>query len=262
MALSDYHFDPADPRAPSHEQWAQMTDEERSRVVAQLPSEPPARSAPEGDRHRIPKERAVQALGEHFRRMGRSIYLSAELPVYYSNEPWFAPDLIAVLDVDSRLREKWVVAEEGRGLDFVLEITLSGDRRKDLVDNVERYARLKIPEYFVLDLRSNRLLGYRLSDAGSYDPIIPQGGRWSSNVLRLDLMMDNGRIRFGTGTAVLLESGELIDQLSTMVDGLVKKEQDLAAMLDEEREQRGRAEARAERLAERLRSLGVDPETV
>jgi hypothetical protein len=51
-----------------------MTDEERRRVIDQLPSEPPMPLvAPEGDRHRIPKERAVQALGEYFKRIGRSI---------------------------------------------------------------------------------------------------------------------------------------------------------------------------------------------
>src|SRR5262245_36984624 len=41
----------------------------------------------------------------------------------------------------------WVVAEEGKGLDFVLEVLHKGDRNKDLVENVERYAQLGIPEY-------------------------------------------------------------------------------------------------------------------
>jgi len=38
----EYRFDPADPRAPTHEQWERMSPEERKRVVAMLPSKPPA----------------------------------------------------------------------------------------------------------------------------------------------------------------------------------------------------------------------------
>lgn len=268
MALTDYYFDPADPRAPSSEQWAKMTDEERRRVVDQLPSEPPMpRVAPEGDRHRIPKERAVQALGEYFKRIGRSIYLSAELPVYYPDSPWFAPDLLAVLDVDRGLRSRWVVEHEKRGLDLVLEVTLSGDRKKDLVDNVKRYEHFQIPEYFVLDLQANRIIGYRLSSGGIYEPIVPQGGRWSSRVLGLELTLQEDKIRFCAGSAVLLESDELIGQLSTMVDELVRKEEGLAETLEKERQRAADAEERAEeekmraeRLAAKLRSLGVDPD--
>ncbi len=40
---------------------------------------------------------------------------------------------------------------EGRGPDFILEVLHLGDRKKDLVKNVERYARLGVEEYFVYD---------------------------------------------------------------------------------------------------------------
>ncbi len=276
MGLSGYALDPADPRAPTHEQWEAMSPAERERVVQMLPSELPRRTAPEGDLHRIPKEKATGALGEFFRRMGRRVYLSAELPVYYPGEPWFAPDLIAVLDVDPDARDRWVVSAEGKGLDFVLEITLSGDRRKDLEKNVARYASLGIPEYFILDLRAQRIVGYRLDSErpGSYTAIVPQAGRWASGVLGLDLVMEGGRIRFYAGSAELLETDELIGRLTRMVDGLVRKQEDLARTLEEERRRASRleerassaeerassAEERAARLAERLRALGVDPD--
>lgn len=210
MATAKYVFDPADPRAPTHEQWVALSESERQRIVEQLPSEFPRETAPEGDRHRIPKEKAVESLSEYFRRMGRRVYLSAELPVYYPGERVFAPDLIAVVDVEPHPRDKWLVDVEKRGLDFVIEITLSGDRKKDLIDNVERYARLGIPEYFVLDLVAHRIFGYRRSEAKIYEPIVPQAGRWSSQVLGLDLMLENGKIRFYSGSAALLEADELI----------------------------------------------------
>jgi Uma2 family endonuclease len=229
--------------------------------VDQLPSESPRLTPPEGDAHRIPKERATQALGEYFRRMGRGVYLSSELQVYYPDEPWFAPDLIAVLDVPTHPREKWVVLHEGKGLDFVLEVTLSGDRTKDLETNVERYARLGIPEYFVLDLRGHRLLGHRLDQKGQrYEPIVPQRARWASRVLGLELTMEEGRVRFFAGSAPLLETDELIGRLDTMVAGLIAREEELAASLDAERSRAESAEQRAERLAARLRELGEDPD--
>jgi Uma2 family endonuclease len=254
VATSEYVFDAGDPRAPTEAQWAALSPAERQRVIDQLPSEIPRQTAPEGDGHRIPKERATQALGEFFRRQGRRVYLSAELPVYYPGERWFAPDLMAVLDVEPGERERWVVSNEGKGLDLALEITLSGSRRKDLLDNTERYARLGIPEYFILDLHSRRIIGHRLEPGSrSYTAIAPQAGRWASQVLGLDLVLEGGRIRFYAGTAPLLESDELIGRLSTMVDSLVAEKEAL--------EQRATsAEDRAERLAARLRELGVDPD--
>jgi hypothetical protein len=40
-----------------------------------------------------------------------------------------------------------VVSAEGKGLDWVLEVHVGGDRKKDAERNVARYARLGIPEY-------------------------------------------------------------------------------------------------------------------
>lgn len=275
MARAAYYVDPDDPRAPTVEQWARLSEEERAEVVAQLPSEPPTETVPEGDRHRIPKEKAVQALGEFFARIKRRVYLSAELPVYYPGEPWFAPDLIAVVDVESGHRDKWVVSAEGKGLDMALEVTLAGDRSKDLVHNVERYARLGIREYFVLDILRNRIIGYRLEgDAKAYAAVVPQSGRWASEVLGLDLVLEGGRIRFFIGSAPLLEADELIGRLSKRVDELVAKEEELGRALESERqraqaeqeraqaerERADRAEQRADRMAARMRELGIDPD--
>ena len=260
MSRGTYVLDPDDPRAPTVEQWEQLSEQERAEVVAQLPSEPPTDTVPEGDRHRIPKERAVQALGEFFRRVKRRVYLSAELPVYYPGQRWFAPDLIAVLDVEPGARDKWVVSAERKGLDLALEVTLRGDRRKDLVDNVERYAKLCIAEYFVLDLLSGRIIGYRLEGgATTYTPIVPQTGRWSSMVLGLDLVLEEGRLRFFMGSAPLLEADELIGQLSSMVDGLPAKEARLAEALEAEQQRADEAEQRAARLEAQLRQLGHEP---
>jgi Uma2 family endonuclease len=256
------------PLAPTTEQWEAMSEDERARVVDALPSSIPRLHLPEGDFHRIPKARALSSLSEYFRRLRRRVYLSSELPVYYPGERVFGPDVFAVLDVEPHPREKWVVSLEGRGLDFVLEVHVAGHRAKDLVDNVARYARLGIPEYFVYEPRRSRILGFRLVPGRTdYQPIVPQEGRWASAVLGLDLAMENGRVRFYHGSAALPEAEELIVRLGAMVDEIVVREGDLARQLELERsradEATSRADeatSRAERLAARLRDLGIDPD--
>lgn len=259
----------SDPRAPPQELWDQMDEEERRAVVASLPSELPRALLPEGDTHRMPKKRALEALDEFFRRRGVRVYLGSELPTYYPDEDVFAPDLLAVLEVESHERDAWVVSAEGKGLDFVLEVHVSGQRKKDLEENVARYARLGIPEYFVFLPREKRLVGHRLQEgnARTYRPVLPQGGRWSSSVLGLELALDDGRLRFYSGTAPLPDARELIDTLASMVDQAVARAEDEVrrameeARRAEEEARRAEDEARrAARFAAKLRELGVDPD--
>jgi Uma2 family endonuclease len=276
MRAARYVVDPRDPRAPSREVWAELTESERRIVLDSLPSEIPRAEPPEGDPHRLGKSRALEALGEYYRTLRRRVYVSAELPVYYPDEPMFAPDLLAVVDVDVHERQSWVTEHEGKGLDFVLEINVSGNRKKDFEDNVLRYARLQIPEYFAFDVPHARLVGWRLASARArtYEPIVPQAGRWASQVLELDLSLEGGQLRFLHGNAPLLDARELIVRLSAMVDEALRRaEGDARRAEDEARRaedavRRAKDEARraddearrAERLAARLRQLGIDPD--
>lgn len=216
--------DPEDPRAPPLEVWEQLSPEQRARVVDSLPSEFEASEAqpPEGDPHFNAKVSARKTLGRFFERIGRKIYLACELPVYYPGERMFAPDVFAVTDVEPHERQRWVVADEGKGLDFALEIFVSGSRRKDHEENVERYARLGIREYFIFDRGRMRLGGYRLSGprATRYDPIVPQRGHYVSEVLGLELVLDESRLRFYYGDAELPEAEELIAKLEGMLNQL------------------------------------------
>src|SRR5215470_15215731 len=188
------------PIAPSQEEWDRLSDEERAAVVAALPGEvtDAEMSPPEGDRHFKAKTRALGALRSYFTRQRRRIYLTAELPIYYPAEPRFAPDLLAVVDADDAERDKWVVSAEGKGLDWVLEVHVGGDRKKGAEHNVIRYARLGIPEYFLYDRARNRLAAYRLAspEARVYSAILPNHGLYESRVLGLDIQVDRDRLRF------------------------------------------------------------------
>ena len=61
------------------------------------------------------------------------------------------------LEDDERMA--WVVAEEERGIDLALEVFHKEDRQKDLVEDVERFARIGISEYFVYDRGYQELKG-------------------------------------------------------------------------------------------------------
>lgn len=243
-----YELDPDDPRAPSEDQWAAMSEEQRARVVATLPSDVPVEIfQPEGDPHRKAKNRAVDALDGFFRRIGRRVYVSSELNVYYPGQPRFAPDVFAVLDVEPHERTKWVVQSEGKGLDLVLEIHVCGDVKKDYETNRKRYASLGIPEYFLFDRTRARLFGWRLTSPGPgvYESIVPQRGLFSSRVLGLDIALEVDRLRFYYGGAPVPEAEDLIARLETMVEGLTTRR-------EQEQRERERAERERER-AERER---------
>lgn len=267
-----YVFNPDDPRAPTHEQWIAMKPAERESVVAMLPARVPLELLPpEGDSHRKAKDSALRSLDDFFRRAGRRIYLSSELAVFYPGEPRFAPDLLAVLDVDPHERMKWTVDDEGRGLDFVLEVHVAGSWAKDHQLNVERYARLGIHEYFIFDRGRLSLQGYRLASpkeprSSTYRRLMPQAGRFTSEVLGLDLLVDGSKLRFFAGNAPLEDADETITRLGTMLDQVIAHKDEaerlreaLAAELAEEKHRReeadhGREEAER-RLAEALAEI-------
>jgi Uma2 family endonuclease len=218
------------PKAPTAEAWHAMTPAERERLLVEILDalSDPQSAMSEGQPHKKAKGRALDMLTLHFGSTGRAIYLAEELAVLYPGEEVFVPDILAVPDVpqpEEDPRMAWVVAEEGKGLDLVLEVLHQGDRRKDLVDNVERYAHLGIPEYFVYDRLRQQIHGHRLPAAGAqrYQRIVPQAGLYRSTVLGLDLAIMGGRLRFFYGMSELFGTADLIGRLKGMVEDLATK---------------------------------------
>ena len=223
MSIEPYRIDPDDPRAPSQEVWDRLTPKERARILDELPSEFPVSEAmpPEGDPHFDAKVQTRLSLGGFFSRMGRKVYLGCELPVYYPGERMFAPDVIAVMDVEPHQRMHWVVSAEGKGLDLAIEIHVAGDRRKDLERNVKRFARLGIREYFLFDRGRLRLDGWRLEEGSlRYRALVPQQGFFTSEVLGLELRLEGERLRFHHNGAPVLEADEMIASLERNARGL------------------------------------------
>jgi hypothetical protein len=147
---------------------------------------------------------------------------------------------------------RWVVSAEGRGLDLVVEVVVAHDPAKDLERNVEHYAGLGIPEYFVYDRRHERLHGYALMApaARSYRRLVPQTGRYPSAVLGLELGLERGRLRFYAGTASVPETDELVARANQLAAEALERAEEEARRAEEEAR---RAEEEARRAAEEAR---------
>jgi Uma2 family endonuclease len=243
------------PQAPTQAEWEAMGPEERARVVESLPGEVTwdEMAMPEGDRHFRAKVRTLDVLLGYFRHQRRKVYLGAELPVYYPGERRFAPDLLAVLDVEQHERDKWVVSHEGRGLDWVLEVHVGGDRKKDAEYNVERYARVGIPEYFIYDRARQRLEAYRLPEPGArrYERMDARQGRYTSEVLGLEFEVVGEELRLWAGNALLLESGELVARMKEKLEEVQRRADEEARRREEETRRREEETRRREEEAQR-----------
>lgn len=229
------------PVAPTEERWRAMTQKERVKLIEEVIDvlNEHQLAMPEGRPHSRAKSRAIDMLSRHFRAMGRRIYLAEDMAVLYPGEPSFSPDVFAVLDVEDPEddeRMAWVVADEGKGLDWVLEVLVHGDRKKDLVLNVERYAALGITEYFIYDRARQRLLGYRLAPGSrKYQMLVPQAGLHASSVLGLDLAIVEGRLRFYQGTAELYDTAHVLRRLEGIVENLEARVVEAEARAEKER---------------------------
>lgn len=262
---ADQARDPGAPLCPSRAAWDALTPAEREAWRTRLGPMPLEAQPPIGDPH-IDAERLVEdAMGGWFKRRGRRAYIGRGVTVYYPEAPRFAPDFFVVLDAEPGQRTSWVVVHEGRGLDFVLEIHYAGDRQKDMIENVERYARLGIPEYFVFDVRRGTLRGWRLGDEpGAYVPLMPQRGRWLAPNLGVELGLVNGQLRFWVEGNLLPLREEIEDALAKALDtAIVRAEEEIAAARAATAAEAERAAVEAERAAaEKTRADALEKELV
>ena len=131
------------------------------------------------------------------------------------------PDLLVAFDVkpeDYYLRSAYVISEQGKPPDFVLEVASRSSGRRDTVEKREIYAGLLIPEYWRFDetgrYHGTRLAGDRLVN-GQYQPIdieeLDGGGlQGYSAVLNLNLRWSpSGRPPYIHGLARGLARGVL-----------------------------------------------------
>ena len=95
--------------------------------------------------------------------------------------PPVAPDVYVAFGVANRHRSSYVVWEEGKPPDFVLEVASPSSRERDAEEKLDIYAKMGVPEFFLYDPEGERgpeLSGFELR-GGAYwalpDEILPDG---------------------------------------------------------------------------------------
>jgi Uma2 family endonuclease len=252
------------PVAPTEEAWARMSAAERARAVRDLLAsesleEIAEREAmAEGDAHLDAKMGIRDTLRHHFGRLGRRIYVGADITVFYPGKKGFTPDVIAVADVEPGRRDSWMVSVERKGVDLAFEVHYQGNRRKDFIANTKRYAALGIREYFAHDMKRRILRAYRLPRPGAgYEPIPLHEGRFHSTVLDLDIALELDHVRFYVGGAVLVSEAETVTNLQRMLDTAMASAQEHAARAEEHAVRAEEHAARADEQAARAQSAAL-----
>ena len=170
-------------------------------------------------------------------------YVSGNLLLFYeegNKRRHVSPDVFVVHGIPKRLRDNYLMWEEGKGPDFVIEVTSKTTRREDREKKRDLYRDvLGVTEYFLFDPLGDylrpRVQGNRLVD-GDYAPIEPVDGRLPSAVTGLHLEPD--------GHSLHLFSPALGRWLPTT-----------AERADEETAKRRVAEAEVERLLREIEAL-------
>ncbi|HWP46620.1 MAG TPA: Uma2 family endonuclease [Candidatus Limnocylindrales bacterium] len=121
------------------------------------------------------------------------VFVGGNMFVYFSleqvkNQDFRGPDIFIVLGTTRRARKSWVVWQEGKGPDVVIELLSDSTAEKDKGEKKLVYQnQLRVPEYFWYHPITTELAGFALRD-GIYEPIEPDAqGRLLSRQLGLML---------------------------------------------------------------------------
>src|SRR5437588_5992969 len=83
------------------------------------------------------------------------VYVSGNLLVFYepdNRRRHLSPDVFVVKGVPKHRRDNYLIWEEGRGPDVVIELTSASTRNEDVEEKMGLYRDvLRVPEYFLFD---------------------------------------------------------------------------------------------------------------
>lgn len=184
-----------------------------------------------------------------------NLYYDVRHPLWYKRPDWFAVLGVERLYEGRDLRMSYVMWQEGVAPAVVAELLSPGTEREDL-GRMQREADrpptkwevyeqiLRVPYYVVFDRYSDRLRAFTLI-AGQYREEILERSRFFLPSLNLGLGLWQG-----TYQGIERQWLRWYDAQGNWIPTATELE----------REQKETAQARAERLAERLRAMGVDPD--
>lgn len=129
-------------------------------------------------------------------------YVSGNILLFYekgNKRRHVSPDVLVVRGIPKHRRDNYLVWEEGKVPDFMIEVTSKTTRREDKEFKRTVYQKtLRVPEYFLFDPRAEYLKppfqGYVLH-RGRYVAIKPVDGRLPSATLGLHLERVGNQLR-------------------------------------------------------------------
>ena len=195
---------------------------------------------------------------------GRRCALYGNLNFYQTSDPKeypIAPDIAVIPGIAHRSLRSWRVGKHGPAPQVVFEIASEETWNKDLTEKPGKYATMGVQEYVAYDpnepllLRreNRRLFGWQLDASGRSMrpmPLRSDGSLWSPS-LESWLVPDGAMLRlYDRSGQMRLTHAEFADQQAD----LAIQQADIVARQAE-------AEARRSQVyAEKLRSLGIDPD--
>ena len=197
-------------------------------------------------------------------------FAAGNLTIYYSpkqkkSSDFRGPDFFVVLNTERKPRKSWVVWEEGgKYPNVIIELLSNSTANIDRTEKKNIYQDIfRTPEYFWFSPDTLELNGFELV-RGEYEEIPPnEPGQFWSKQLQLFLGIHQQQLRFFTPEGELVPTPEESAQTE-------KQQRETAEQRALEAEEviqatQGQLEAeqqRNERLAAKLRELGVDPEAL
>ncbi|MBD2337721.1 Uma2 family endonuclease [Calothrix sp. FACHB-156] len=200
-------------------------------------NEPPL----ETDLHRLQMTLLIQCL-ELLWRDRNDFYVSGNITIYYSprqrkSEDFRGPDFFVVLGTERKPRKSWVLwQEDGKYPNVIIELLSDSTALTDKGLKKQIYQdTFRTPEYFWFDPQNLEFAGFVLV-AGKYQAIEAnaQGWLWSQQ-LELYLGVEQEKLRFFTAEGQLVVTPE--------------------ELAEQEKQ-------RSDRLAAKLRELGIDPDNI
>ncbi|WP_017328358.1 Uma2 family endonuclease [Synechococcus sp. PCC 7336] len=211
-------------------------------------------------------------------------FASGNLTIYFSpkqikSRDFRGPDFFVVLGTERRSRKSWVVwEEEGKYPNAIVEILSESTAQVDRGTKKQLYQdTFRTPEYFWFDPNTLEFAGFLLI-GGTYEPISAnEAGYLWSRQLDLYLGIHESQLRFFTPDEQLvptpLEAAQQAQQEAQQIQQEAQQAQQEAQQAQQEAQQAQReaqqaqrevqqAQQRTDRLAAKLRELGLDPNTI
>jgi Uma2 family endonuclease len=252
-------------------EWAQINletwfVESFHNAVALLPTQddlPDGDGVPmETERHKKQMDLLVDSLEPW---LGERGYVGGNMFVYFSpkqlkNEEFKGPDVFVTLGLGNQERKSWVVWEEGKSPDVVIELLSESTAKKDKTSKKDVYQnQLKVAEYFWFDpFNPDDFLGFELR-GGVYEELPFLNDCFISKKLGLKLILWRGLYRNVETT--WLRWATLDGELVLLPREIATQRAEAETQRAEAATQRAKQEQqRADRLAQILREQGIDPD--